>query len=228
VRGYVCELRLKSVLYQNVICFTASRLNPNHSFPMSNFFTLPGEYAIKQLALHAPGLASLLGVNEAGASITFTIVLSLLIWVLGCVSFWGSIRLVQNFYRITGALVRTLWYRVTQAVGGLKTRLVCNFRQLFPLRHSDGQKTTPEVEFDDFDFTVLQAAASRGPGFTTSAPDLASQFGLRPSQFHKSLHKLHGSRMIATVIGSTDGFDNYRLTDYGAAYIEMWERRQTS
>ncbi len=195
---------------------------------MSNFFTLPGEYAINQLALHAPGLASLLGVTEAGASITFTIVLSLLIWVLACVSFWGSVRLVQNLYRITGALVRTMWYRVTQAVGSLKTRLVCNFRQLFPLRHSDGQKTTPEVEFDDFDFTVLQAAANRGPGFTTSAPDLASQFGLRPSQVHKSLHKLHGSRMIATVIGSTDGFDNYRLTDYGAAYIEMWERQQAS
>ena len=195
---------------------------------MSNFFTLPGEYAINQLALHAPGLASLLGVTEAGASITFTIVLSLLIWVLACVIFWGSIRLVQNLYRITGALVRTLWYRVTQAIGSLKTRLVCNFRQLFPLRHSDGQKTSPEVELDDFDFTVLQAAANRGPGFTTSAPELASQFGLRPSQFHKSLHKLHGSRMIATVIGSTDGFDNYRLTDYGAAYIKMWERRQAS
>jgi len=228
VWGYVCELRLKSVLYQNVICFTASRLNPNHSFPMSNFFTLPGEYVINQLALHAPGLASLLGVTESGASIIFTIVLSLLIWVLACVSFWGSIRLVQNTYRITGALVRTLWYRVTQSAGSLKTRLVCNFRQLFPSRYSDSQKTTTELEFDDFDFTVLQAAADRGPGFTTSAPDLASQFGLRPSQFHKSLRKLHGNRMIATVIGSTDGFDNYRLTDYGAAYIKMWERRQAS
>ena len=228
MHGHVCELRLKSVLYQNVICFTAARLNPNHSFPMSNFFTLPGQYVINQLALHAPGLASLLGVTEAGASITFTFALSLFIWVLACVSFWGFIRLVQNLYRITGALIRTLWYRITQAACNLKTRLVCNYRQLFPLRHSDGQKTTPEVEFDDFDFTVLQVAANGGPGFTTSAPDLAGQFGLRPSQFHESLHKLHGNKMIATVVGSTDGFDNYRLTDYGAAYIKMWERRQAS
>jgi len=228
VGGYVCELRLKSVLYQNVICFTALSLNPNHSLPMSNFFTLPGEYAINQLALHAPGMASLLGVTEAGTSITFTIILSLLIWILACVSFWGSIRLVKNLYRITGALVRTLWYRVTQTAGGLKTRFVCNFRQLIPLRHADEQKTMPEVELDDFDFTVLQAAANRGPGFTTSAPELASQYGLRPSQFHQSLRKLQNSRMIATVIGSTDGFDNYGLTDYGAAYIKMWERRQAS
>lgn len=226
--GRVCELLRKSVLYQNVICFTAAKLNPNHSFPMSNFFTLPGEYAIKQLLLHAPWLASLLGVTAAGASVTFTIVLSLLIWMLACVSFWGSVRFVQNLYRITGALVRTFWYRLTQAAGGLKTRLVCNFRQLFPVRQPDGHRTTSEVEFNDFDFTVLQAAAKRGPGFTTSAPELASQFGLRPSQFHKSLRKLHGNRMIATVIGATDGFDNYRLTDYGAAYIKMWERRQAS
>ena len=195
---------------------------------MSNFFTLPGEYAINQLTLHAPGFAALLGITAAGASITFTIVLSLVIWALACVSFWGSIRFVQNLYRITGAMVLTLWHRITQAAGGLKTRLVCNFRQLFPVRHSDGHKATSEVEFDDFDFTVLQAAAKHGPGYTTSAPDLASQFGLRPSQFHKSLSRLHGNRMIATVIGSTDGFDNYRLTDYGAAYIKMWERRQAS
>ena len=195
---------------------------------MSNFFTLPGEYAINQLTLHAPGLASLLGITEAGASITFTIVLSLVIWMLGCVSVWGSTRLVQNLYRITGALVRTFWYRITQAAGGLKTRFVCNFRQLFPVHHSDRHKAASEVEFDDFDFTVLQAAAKHGPGYTTSAPELASQFGLRPSQFHESLSKLHGNRMIATVIGSTEGFDNYRLTDYGEAYIKMWERRQAS
>lgn len=82
--------------------------------------------------------------------------------------------------------------------------------------------------FDDFDFTVLQAAANRGPGFTTSAPELASQYGLRPSQFQESLLRLQNSKMITSVIGSTDGFDNYRLTDYGAAYIRMWDQRQAS
>ena len=84
------------------------------------------------------------------------------------------------------------------------------------------------MRFDDFDFTVLQAAADCGPGFTTSAPELASTYGLRPSQFQNSLCKLNSSKMITTVIGSTEGFDNYRLTDYGAAYMKMWERRQAS
>jgi len=71
-------------------------------------------------------------------------------------------------------------------------------------------------------------AGDRGPGFTTSAPELASNFGLRPAQFQKSLSNLQSSKMISTVIGSTDGFDNYRLTDYGAAYMKMWERHQAS
>lgn len=195
---------------------------------MSNFFTLPGEYLLIQLALHAPGIASLLGVAEPKEAITFTIVLSALMWILACVAIWGSVRLVQNLRRITDALVRTLWYRVTEAAGNLKTRVICNFRQWFPRPHSAGLEAMPEVQFDDFDFTVLQAAADRGPGFTTSAPELASQYGLRPAQFQQSLRKLHGNKMIAAVIGATDGFDNYRLTDYGAAYMKMWERRRAS
>ena len=195
---------------------------------MSNFFTLPGEYLLNKLALHAPGIASLLGVAEPGEAITFTVVLSALLWILACVALWGSVRFVQNLRRITDALVHTLWYRVTETAAGLKTRVICNFRQLFPRRHSAGLETMPEVQFDDFDFTVLQAAVGRGPEFTISAPELASQYGLRPAQFQQSLRKLHGNKMIATVSGATDGFDNYRLTDNGAAYMKMWERRQAS
>ena len=86
----------------------------------------------------------------------------------------------------------------------------------------------PEVRFDDFDFTVLQATADCGPGTTTSAPELVSKYGLRPAQFQKSLSKLRSSKMITAVIGSTEGFDNYRLTDYGAAYMKMLQRRQAS
>ena len=146
--------------------------------------------------------------------------------MLACVAVWASVRFVRNVQRISDALVRTAWYRAVQGTGNVKTRIICNLRQLFPHRRSGDPESTPELEFDDFDFTVLQAAADRGPGFTTSAPELASKFGLRPSQFQESLRKLQNSKMIATVIGSTDGFDNYRLTDYGAAYIRMWDQRQ--
>jgi len=193
---------------------------------MSNFFTLPGEYVLNQLKLHAPGMASLFGIGKPEDSITLTIVLSVILWMLACVAVWAAVRFVRNVHRISDALVRTAWYRAVQGTGNVKTRIICNLRQLFPHRRSGDPESTPELEFDDFDFTVLQAAADRGPGFTTSAPELASKFGLRPSQFQESLRKLQNSKMIATVIGSTDGFDNYRLTDYGAAYIRMWDQRQ--
>lgn len=86
----------------------------------------------------------------------------------------------------------------------------------------------PEVHFDEIDIVVLQAAAERGPGFTTSAPELAGKYSLRPSQFQEALGKLSRNKMLTTVIGSTDGFDNYRLTDYGAAYLQMWEQQKAS
>jgi hypothetical protein len=34
--------------------------------------------------------------------------------------------------------------------------------------------------------------------------------------------------MVDVVIGSTDGFENYRLTDYGAAYLSMWQRQDAA
>jgi len=195
---------------------------------MSNFFTLPGDYVLNQVKLHAPGMASLFGIGKPEDTITLTIVLSVLLWMLACVAVWASVQFVRNTVRISDALVRTAWYRAVQGTGNLKTRIVCSLRQLFPHRRSADIQSTPELEFDDFDFTVLQAAANCGPGFTTSAPELAGQYGLRPSQFQDSLRRLQSSKMIATVIGSTDGFDNYRLTDYGAAYIRMWDQRQAS
>ena len=195
---------------------------------MANFFTLPGVYVLNLLAQEAPDLASLLGLARPEDSIVFTIVLSTLLWILACVLFWGTIRLVQNLQRISGAIVRTMWYRLVQGTGNIKTRIICKLRQLFPQQQADDSMPSPELEFDDFDFTVLQATADCGPGFTTSAPELASKYGLRPSQFQGSLRKLQSSKMIATVIGSTDGFDNYRLTDYGAAYIKMWDERRAS
>ena len=58
-----------------------------------------------------------------------------------------------------------------------------------------------------------------------SAPELAEKFSRRPAQVQRSLDKLFRSRMLDSAIGSTDGFDNYRLTDSGAEFIAMWQRQ---
>lgn len=75
------------------------------------------------------------------------------------------------------------------------------------------------VEFDDLDLAVLRSAAARGPGFTTSAPEIAEELTLRPAQIQRSLDKLRKNKMLEYVIGSTDGFENYRLSRLGNAFM---------
>jgi hypothetical protein len=195
---------------------------------MENFFTMPGTYLLEALTVHAPGITALLGISNPSNSIVLVIVLSGLAWVFAVIACWGIVMLARNCYRISEAIIRTLWYRAMQFAGNVRTWMICRYRSLLPKQAASSPEAMPEVLFDDFDFTVLQAAAERGPGFSTSAAELASKYSLLPSRFQKSLGKLSSNKMLTSVIGSTDGFENYRLTDYGAAYLQMWEQRKAS
>lgn len=195
---------------------------------MENLFTAPGIYLLETLSTYAPAITQLLGISNPADAIGMTIGLSVLAWVSAVVACWGIVALARNFYRVTEAIIRTLWHRITQSLGNVRTWVICRFRGLFPKQIASSQEAMPQVQFDDFDFTVLQAAAERGPGFSTSAGELASKYSLRPSQFQESLGRLSRNKMLTTVIGSTDGFDNYAVTDYGAAYLQMWEQRMAS
>jgi hypothetical protein len=59
-----------------------------------------------------------------------------------------------------------------------------------------------------------------------SAPEIAEKFKLRPSQVQRSIDKLRRSRMLDTVIGTTDGFGNVRLSPSGATFVAMWQRQR--
>ena len=96
---------------------------------------------------------------------------------------------------------------------------------MFPKRRVDAADFDSIIEFNELDMAVLRSASAVGPGLALSAPDLASRFKLRPSQVQKSMANLHRHKMLAHVIGTTDGFDNYRLTNYGSAYLAMCERQ---
>jgi DNA-binding PadR family transcriptional regulator len=48
---------------------------------------------------------------------------------------------------------------------------------------------------------------------------------MRPAQVQRSLDKLRKYELVDSVIGSTDGFDNYRLTESGAFFLADWQRR---
>ena len=153
------------------------------------------------------------------------IVVSTVVWILLCVTFWGVIRFAFHTRRLTESIVLTAWFQLSHLVGVAKTALICRYRQLFSTRSKAESAATEESDFGDFDVAVLQAAAECGPGNTTSAPELAERFGLLPGKFERSLRKLQRDHMIDSTIGTTDGFENYRITSQGAAFASMMRKR---
>jgi len=188
-----------------------------------NILLMPGHYLLGKFAEHAPALAGTLEMSGDEPPLVVLIVVSLLAWLLLAFIVYKGVRLWQTLIRVMSSWSRIVTHRISSVIAGFKTQLVCKFRQLFP-RRSHSRADMPEVEFDDLDLAVLRSAAACGPGFTTSAPELAGQLTLRPGQIQRSLDKLSKIKMLDNVIGSTDGFDNYRLSSMGAAYMTKWQR----
>jgi hypothetical protein len=188
-------------------------------------FMLPGDFLLSQLILHLPTLASTLGVRDADSSLALPALVSLLSWFLAAIIVRAIMRLLQNLARTINAASRSVSFRVSQAARNFKTWMVCKVRQLIPRRGSGVADSAPEVHLDDLDMAVLKSAAACGPGFATSAPELAEELLMRPAQIQSRLEKLSKNRLLDTVIGSTEGFDNYRVSKAGAIFISMWQRK---
>lgn len=187
---------------------------------------LPGEFLLQKLAEHAPGLAATLGMADKAPSLLSLIVVSIVSWLLLAVAVYVAFRICRALLRIVSSWLRIIAYRTSSFLGSLKTRLVCKIRQWFPAG-TQATADLPTVEFDDLDLAVLRSTAACGPGFTTSAPELAGELTLRPVQVQRVLEKLRKYNMVDNVIGSTDGFDNYRLSRMGAAYMTRWKQQVT-
>lgn len=187
---------------------------------------LPGEILLQKFAEHAPGLAVALGMANKEPSLLTLIGVSLFSWLLLAVAAHTAIRLCRALIRTASSWSQIFAYRTISLVASFKTRLVCKSRQWFRYR-ARTVADIPTVEFDDLDLAVLRSAAACGPGFTTSAPELAGELTLQPAQVQRVLDKLSKYRMIDNVIGSSDGFENYRLSRMGAAFMTKWKQHAT-
>ena len=185
----------------------------------------PGDFVLSKFAELAPLTAANWGVTGNGDSVMAAAVISGFFWLLASLIAWRLYRYGRSFVRNFVALMHTAWYRIRQAVGSLKTLIVCRLREFVPSRHDDGIDAVPEIDFDDLDLAVLRSAAARGPGLAMSAPEIAEKFKLRPSEVQRSIDKLRRNRMLDTVIGSTDGYGNFRLSPSGATFVAMWQRQ---
>jgi len=188
-------------------------------------FLLPGEVILSWIGAVSPSTASIMTLNHGRLIVPF--ILALIAWTVILIIGLMISRLCRSIAWQVAAIVRTLIHRFKSWVAGLKTQLIWKYRKLFPYREIAVAHVSP-LEFDDLDMAVLRKVSERGPGFTSSAPELAEIFTLRPAQVQNRLEKLTKNNMLRTVIGSTDGFDNYRLTDAGLAFVAMLQRRKAA
>lgn len=189
-------------------------------------FIAPGSYLLSKFAVIAPVTAFKLDISPGQSEGTLVIVLSLIAWILLCIALAIVWALVRTASRLASAMSLTAWHQLKIVASSYKTRLVLKMRSLVPRRPAESDTKTPTVEFDDLDLAVLNSVSEQGPGFTLSAPELADRLSLLPSRIQQSLDKLNRNNMLTSAIGSTDGFDNYRLSEAGAAFVSMWQRQQ--
>lgn len=186
----------------------------------------PGQQVIAAIAFYSPELAAWLTIDEASPPVLMTFICSLVVCFLLIVIVTLIWRFLKSLIRTIEAIARTIVYRTTMFVRDIKTMLKLRVRRMQFWRKSEETAHAADIELDDIDVAVLQTASAKGPGFAISAPELAEQFRLRPAQIQRSLKKLSAYKMLDYVIGATDGYDNFRLTNYGAAFMATWQRQQ--
>ena len=185
-------------------------------------FTLPGEWMLSLIGRLSPQTEEILRIDNGAIIVPF--VLSLAAWTLVLIAGLMISRMCRNFAWQTAAICRTLIWRFRMWTGSVKTRLIWKWRQFFPPKHGDHAIVSQE-EFDNVDIAVLRTLFKQGPGMAVSAPELAGTLKLRPAQIQQRLTKLSHNQMLRSVIGSTDGYENYRLTDSGLTFLTMMQRQ---
>ena len=87
-------------------------------------------------------------------------------------------------------------------------------------RQSKGVETET-IEFDELDMAVLKLAVEQPKGRVISAVELSEHIPVRPSQLQESLKRLRAFRLLDPAMGTTEGYENYRLTPAGVRFVEQ-------
>ena len=190
-------------------------------------FLMPGNYLLSAFAATAPGTALKLGITAGQTEGTLPVVVSAISWLALMVLASVVWRALSNWMRVVNSLIRTARFRLGLVIRIFKTRLLLILRRFLPRRRTPANLEPAVVEFDELDLAVLDSVSEQGPGFMLSAPELAERLSLLPSRIQQSLDKLRRNKMLDSSIGSTDGFDNYYLTEAGATYVSIWQRQQS-
>ena len=185
-------------------------------------FLLPGDLLLSLIARIAPQTVATMTYGMGGTIVSF--VLALVCWSGILIFGLLLMRLCRRIAWQASSLIRTLLWRVKLTIGELKTKYIWKYREYFPHKATRNEQVS-QTEFDEIDIAVLRSVSDCSPGVAPSAPDLANQLKLRPNQVQQRLDRLAHYNMLRSVMGETDGFENYRVTDSGLAFVAMFQRR---
>jgi hypothetical protein len=206
----------------------------NWSIPLQHFaraahataydlLLLPGNYVLSIVA-RTPHAAIL----SDGDALLLRSIVAALFWLLVVVLIWQLVRFIMRLIKSIARVLLALWltakFRFEQGLRNFRTRFICAIRQLVAGRRFQRIEGASEVEFDDIDVAVMRNGAGLLPGYTLSVPELAGRLTVRPSLVQNSLDKLRKLKLVERSFGSTDGFENYRLTGHGVTLLTAWRR----
>ncbi len=183
-------------------------------------FLFPGDLVLNVLLSHTPELLQLLGVDSDANSQIVSVLISILFWLLVVWTLRILLELLRRVAWYTEGAVRIIAFRISLGVHIFHLQLRRAFQRITLRRWSTSGSTLAEVQFDDLDLAVLRSGGRLGPGFATSAPDLAAELSLRPAEVQQSLDKLRKYRMLDIATGSSDGFHNYHVSRSGFLFLK--------
>jgi hypothetical protein len=183
---------------------------------------LPGDLMLNMLLSQMPTLIHRLGVESDNNSQIVSVAISVLFWLLVVWVLWILLGLLRRIAWYAKVAIRIAAFRMSLGLHNLQVKLRRGFQHITPRRWSSSGSELAEVHFDDLDLAVLRSSGRLGPGFATSAPDLAAELSLRPAQVQQSLDKLRKYRMLDIATGSSDGFHNYHVSRSGFLFLKSW------
>jgi hypothetical protein len=183
---------------------------------------LPGDFLLSAFAWIAPHSAEMLTSGTGKSVVMF--VLSLIGWTIIVIIGLLLSRACRGLARQIGSMFRILLWNAKMFMGNLKTRKLWKYRKFFAHKTTQAE-TVSQTQFDDMDIAVLASISRSGSGTASSAPELAQKYKLRPAEIQDRLDELADNHMLHSINRSTDGYDNYRLTESGLALLAMCERQ---
>ena len=175
-------------------------------------YLLPGQ-------LMSSAMNSGLNIDVGDKEFLISVLFSTVSWLLVIAIAIRALRIASRTAANTRAAVATLMFN-------FRTKWACRKQSRTLGGRSAPSDPDAEIHFDNLDLAVLNSAATLGPGFAMTAPDLANEFDLRPPQVQSSLEKLATNMMLERGFGTDEDYQTYRLSRAGAAFLSILKRKR--